>query len=471
MHPFRSFGEQRNWAIDNIAHKYDWIFHLDADEQLTSELLEEMATIIARGPVEAGFYVPHKMMFMDRWVRHAEGYPIYQARLFHRDRMRFQDYGHGQREDTDGILGRLAEPYLHYNFSKGLSDWLEKHNRYSTLEARMIVEGRQTGGRSLRASPFGTVVQRRRFFKDRVYPELPGKWISRFVWMYVLNRGFQDGIAGLYYCLLMSTYELFTSVKVWEMRRGARGMSERHPTRAVAAPSLSGTVHSGNGHAAIARPSAMDSAASSGAVHVRESVEGDGRESSPWTTREKIGRVLWMVIRGTLFRPSFHNWYWWRNLLLRCFGARIGRNVRIRPTVAIEIPWNLEVGDYVRVGDCAILYSLGHIRIGRLAVVSQYSHLCAGTHDYTDPRFTLRRLPIVIEAGAWIAADAFIGPAVTVGENAVVGVRASVFKNVPAHAVVGGNPARIIKQRSMRIADGNGFPANAIPQERIRPEE
>src|SRR5947208_4581180 len=141
VHPFTSFGEQRNWAIDHVPHRHDWVFHLDADERFTPELVAEMRRVLARGPREAGFYVPHKMMFMGRWLRRAEGgYPIYQMRLFHRGRMRFRDYGHGQREHTSGKVGLLGKPYLHYNFSKGLEDWIDKNNGYSPPEARETFE-------------------------------------------------------------------------------------------------------------------------------------------------------------------------------------------------------------------------------------------------------------------------------------------------------------------------------------------
>src|SRR4051794_20860913 len=88
------------------------------------------------------------------------------------------------------------------------------------------------------------------------------------------------------------------------------------------------------------------------------------RNISPWTRREKVKRLLWSVVAATLFRPSFHNWYRFRAALLRAFGARLGRNVRIRRTANIEIPWNLEMGDDVSIGDAAILYSLGPITIG-----------------------------------------------------------------------------------------------------------
>ena len=174
------------------------------------------------------------------------------------------------------------------------------------------------------------------------------------------------------------------------------------------------------------------------------------RNRSAWSFRDKVRRAAWMFASALLFRPSFHNWYGWRNLLLRAFGAKVGRGVRVRPTVRVEIPWNLELGDGVVVGDYAILYSLGTIRIGRLAVISQYAHLCAGTHDYTRPDFPLLTPPIAVGEGAWVAADAFVGPGVTVGDGAVVAARATVVKDVPPRVVMGGNPARVIKERESR---------------------
>lgn len=136
---FESFGKQRNWAIDNIALEHDWVFHLDADERFTPGLVWEMDALLKTNPAQVGFHVPSKLIFMDRWLKHTGGYPAYQVRLFHKARMRFQDYGHGQREDTENV-GKLREPYLHYNFSHGLDEWFEKHNRYSAKEAAQGLE-------------------------------------------------------------------------------------------------------------------------------------------------------------------------------------------------------------------------------------------------------------------------------------------------------------------------------------------
>ena len=163
----------------------------------------------------------------------------------------------------------------------------------------------------------------------------------------------------------------------------------------------------------------------------------------------KVRRVLWMLASGPLFRCSFHNWYAWRRLVLRVFGARVGPRVRVRPTARIEMPWNVELGEAAIVGDYAILYSLGKITIGSFSVISQYAHLCAGTHDHTRRPFPLVCHPITIGREAWVAADAFVGPGVTVGDRSIVGARASVFKDVPPDVIVGGNPARVLKTREI----------------------
>jgi glycosyltransferase involved in cell wall biosynthesis len=216
VNPFHSFGQQRNWSIDHVPHKHDWVFHLDADERFTPELVAQLREVVAGQPAEAGFYVPHKLIFMGRWLRRAEGgYPVYQMRFFHKNRMRFQDWGHGQREDTAGRIGMLSKPYVHHNFSKGLEDWISKHNRYSTLEARELLVGDSSGER---ARLWGNRIERRRFFKSRVWPKLPATWMLRFLWMYLVNGGFLDGPPGFHYCLLMSAYELWTTLKVKEMR-------------------------------------------------------------------------------------------------------------------------------------------------------------------------------------------------------------------------------------------------------------
>jgi putative colanic acid biosynthesis acetyltransferase WcaF len=183
-------------------------------------------------------------------------------------------------------------------------------------------------------------------------------------------------------------------------------------------------------------------------LHNPPSVATPVRNISPWTRGQNVRRLLWAIIAATLFRLSFHNWYGLRAALLKMFGAKLGRNVRIRRTARIEIPWNLDIGDDVSIGDAAILYSLGPIRIGARSFLSQFAHLCAGTHDPADREYPLVRPPITLGTDCWIAADAFVGPGVTIGDRTVVGARSSVFSDLPSDVIAVGNPAKPIKPRT-----------------------
>lgn len=152
---------------------------------------------------------------------------------------------------------------------------------------------------------------------------------------------------------------------------------------------------------------------------------------------------MWAIARP-LFALSPRPLWCWRRVLLRAFGAKVGAGVHIYPTVRIAMPWNLDIGNEAAVGDRAILYALGCIRIGSRTTVSQGAHLCAGTHDVRDPKRPLLKPPITLGEDVWICADAFIGPGVCVGDGAVVGARGVAMKNVPPMTIFAGNPAREI---------------------------
>ena len=149
------------------------------------------------------------------------------------------------------------------------------------------------------------------------------------------------------------------------------------------------------------------------------------------------------------FKTSPQVFYKWRVFLLRLFGARIGVDVIIRPSVHIQFPWKLEIGDYAWIGDEVVIYNLGKIKIGANAVISQRSYLCAGSHDYTKIDFPISNEPILIENEVWLATDVFVGPGVTIGQGAVVGARSSVFKNLEGGNVYAGSPVKYIKPRVM----------------------
>lgn len=178
-------------------------------------------------------------------------------------------------------------------------------------------------------------------------------------------------------------------------------------------------------------------------------MKDDARHISPWTGKQNTARALWYVTYALLFRPSPRRAYGWRRMLLRAFGASIDRSARIRPSVRIEIPWNLRVGANTAIGDYAIIYNLGPIVLGRRVTISQYAHLCAGTHDHRKRDLPLQRPGICVDDDAWIAADGFVGPGVTVGEGAIVGARASAFSTIEPWTICVGNPAKPIKRREL----------------------
>ncbi|MEL7482805.1 MAG: putative colanic acid biosynthesis acetyltransferase [Planctomycetota bacterium] len=178
------------------------------------------------------------------------------------------------------------------------------------------------------------------------------------------------------------------------------------------------------------------------------------RGTSPYSTKEKIGRLLWDTLGQRVFRCTFHTWYGLRASILRAFGATIAGNTRIRATVRVEIPWNLTVGTNSSIGDRATLYCLGPVTLGDNVSISQNAHICAGTHDFTKPDLPLLRPPITIEDDAWIAADAFVGPNITVGRGAILGARGCAFKDLDPWTIYGGNPAKAIAERP-RFSDEN----------------
>jgi len=156
---------------------------------------------------------------------------------------------------------------------------------------------------------------------------------------------------------------------------------------------------------------------------------------------------LWWLVQDTIFAWSPQFLYAWRRFLLRLFGASIGLDVLIRPTVRVTFPWKLSVGDYSWIGDHVELYTLGEINIGAHCVISQRSYLCTGSHDYSKPGFDIFARPIHIADQVWLAGDVFIAPGVTIGEGTLVGLRSTVFSDLPAGMICFGNPAEPIKPR------------------------
>lgn len=170
-------------------------------------------------------------------------------------------------------------------------------------------------------------------------------------------------------------------------------------------------------------------------------------QNSPFNIYINFKRVIWILVGKPLFRFSFHNMYYYRNLILNVFGAKVSYTARIRRTVIIEMPWNLTIEEHASVGSWAYLYNLAHIHIGPETLISQYAQICTGSHDYNDPIMPLITKPIKIKRRAWIATGAFVGPGVTISEGAILGAKSVTFKNLEKWTIYAGNPATKLKSR------------------------
>ncbi len=192
--------------------------------------------------------------------------------------------------------------------------------------------------------------------------------------------------------------------------------------------------------------------------------DGQRNAAVSFSLRNRLVRVVWQIV-WALFAawtpPPLHAW---RGFLLRSFGARIGRGTRIYGTAIVWLPANLDVGDGSIIGPRVRVYNQGRITIGTNTVVSQGAHLCASTHDYESPNFQLVLRPIVIGNDAWVAAEAFVGPGVTIGDGAVLAARGVAVRDIEPWSVAGGNPAKQIRMREVPCRDGaQTGPAKAAP--------
>ena len=171
--------------------------------------------------------------------------------------------------------------------------------------------------------------------------------------------------------------------------------------------------------------------------------------------RSNLIVMLWWLVQAIAFPLSLHNFNALRCLLLRFFGAKIGKGVIIRPSSRFTYPWKVEIGDYSWIGDRVVFYSVDRIIIGSHCVVSQKSYLCTGSHDIKDSSFSLITAPIRIGNGTWIATDCFVAAGVNIGANSAIGARSNVLKSIPARQVAWGNPCVPRYPRQIEKSDRN----------------
>jgi len=216
---FDNFANQRNFGLEEGDLKNDWVLHLDADEVLTEDFRTQLEKLDPPAAID-GYYVPSRTILGDRWLKHAGMYPSYQARLGHRDRFRFVQVGHGQREAVPPErMGTFDVPYDHYCFSHGMVRWLEKHVRYARDEATLLASRHEESESGQREGPGQARTARRRVAKQwagRI--PLALRPVARFLYIYFWRLGFLDGFAGFRYAFMLSVYEGMIAVIGWGLR-------------------------------------------------------------------------------------------------------------------------------------------------------------------------------------------------------------------------------------------------------------
>lgn len=222
--PFTNYADQRNFGLNTLQYENDWILMLDADERLTPDFVQEVENRLAVSDAATTlFRLRRKDFFMGRWLRRSSGYPTWFGRLLKKGHTRVVREINEEYETT-GNIEYLEEHILHFPFAKGIANWLEKHNRYSSLEAELL-ESEHVESWHLKSLFSRDPVIRRKAQKYYVY-RLPGRPVLVFLALYFFRRGFLDGRPGLQFCLLRGYYEFMISCKRFELRRIARGERE-----------------------------------------------------------------------------------------------------------------------------------------------------------------------------------------------------------------------------------------------------
>ncbi|HEU4636433.1 MAG TPA: glycosyltransferase family 2 protein [Edaphobacter sp.] len=221
---FDNWAAHQNWGLANLPFKYPWVFYLDADERVTPELEQALLAAVAAPGDHVAFRVQRRDFLYGTWLKHVQASPFY-MRLFRPEKMRYERLVN-PISIADGPVGRVAGYLDHFPFSKGMSHWFDRHNKYSTLEAMQIIENRQShaaAGRqpfSLSSAFFEKDFHVRRFHQKELFYRMPMRPLVKFCVLYFLKRGFLDGSAGFIYATIASIYEYLIVLKTKELERG-----------------------------------------------------------------------------------------------------------------------------------------------------------------------------------------------------------------------------------------------------------
>jgi glycosyltransferase involved in cell wall biosynthesis len=213
-HAFINYSQQKNWGLDNLPFRGEWVFILDADERLTPALLSEVRQTLANNPPIDGYFVNRSLIFMGRRVQHGGLYPSWNLRLLRRGRARYEDRSVHEHVVCDGPTAHLRHEMLHIR-DQTMAQNIAKHIRYADMESDEWVKRRlgQSSGAST-AALFGhrDRLRYRQWLRRHVWPLVPVRPMWRFLYMYLLRLGFLDGRAGWHQARLMATYEYMISL-------------------------------------------------------------------------------------------------------------------------------------------------------------------------------------------------------------------------------------------------------------------
>ncbi|BAY39624.1 putative glycosyl transferase [Nostoc sp. NIES-2111] len=219
--------KKKNWSLDNLPFRNEWVLIVDCDERIPNELWDEIAQVIKQEEF-TGYYLNRRVFFLGKWIRYGGKYPDWNLRLFKHKLGRYENLHTEDVPNTgdnevhehvvmQGKVGYLKQDMLHEDF-RDIYHWLERHNRYSNWEARVyynLITGEDQSD-TIGANLFGEAVQRKRFLK-KVWVRLPFKPLLRFILFYIIRLGFLDGKAGYIYGRLLSQYEYQIGVKLYEL--------------------------------------------------------------------------------------------------------------------------------------------------------------------------------------------------------------------------------------------------------------
>jgi glycosyltransferase involved in cell wall biosynthesis len=212
---FDNFSAQRNWAIENLPFMEKWVLFLDADERIPEALWREIALKLPSSDGD-GFYLNRRLVMFGTWLRWGGAYPSWHLRLFRLGKGQYEERSVNENLIVYGKTEKLKEDFIHED-AKGMHAWLDRHNRYSTLEASICVE--ETDDKNqLKARFWGSQAERKRFLRRRVWNHLPFRPMLWFLYSYMFRLGFLHGRAGYRYARLLSIYQFFIDLKIEEMR-------------------------------------------------------------------------------------------------------------------------------------------------------------------------------------------------------------------------------------------------------------